>query len=75
MDNAVIAKSYDPTLVELSKQCLRLGIQFMLKSYVLSLIGVRAGKFLGVQRYFARIYPNLPENLLCDKLSPHNFFL
>jgi len=37
-------------------------------------IGVGAGKFLGVQRIFARISPNLPQNFLCDfclKSFPH----
>jgi len=28
---------------------------------------------LGVQRTFARISPNLPEKLLCDKLSLYKF--
>jgi len=29
-------------------------------------IGVGANKFLGMQRTFARIFPNLPEKLFCD---------
>jgi len=29
-------------------------------------IGVEAGKFLGMQRIFARISPNFPEKFLCD---------
>ena len=33
---------------------------------VVFIIGVRAGKFLGVRRIFARISPNLPEKILCD---------
>jgi len=29
-------------------------------------IGVGTGKLLGLQRIFARIFPNLPETFLCD---------
>jgi len=35
--------------------------------------GVGAGKVLRVERYFARIFPNSPEKLLCDKLYPYKF--
>ena len=37
-------------------------------------IGVASGKFLGVQKIFARISPNLPEKILCDfclQISSH----
>ena len=32
---------------------------------------VGAGNFLGCKGYFARIFPNLSEKLLCDELSPY----
>jgi len=43
------------------------------KQTLLLSIGVGASKFLEVRRTFTRIFPNLPEKLLCDfayKLSP-----
>jgi len=32
--------------------------------------GVGAGNFVGLQKIFC---PNLPEKLLCDKVSPYKF--
>jgi len=37
----------------------------------LTLTGVGAGNFWGVQRIFCLISPNLPEKKFCDKLSPN----
>ena len=36
-------------------------LEHMLDVFLASNIGVGAGKFLGVRRNFARIFPNLPE--------------